>query len=209
MARKRFRAQDRDQDHLYATEAQEAAQAAMRRPTTFEDHLSWYAYHWSLEMPDRIHVRGVWYGRQQVGREGEDIWAAELTGGSRLHAPAVADGFRRYIENSDWERDDEGDYLRPMHAAVRRMLLDGPRREAQPTLALWLLRLAVNGFSWAALADAMHRPHDEVRAILDSALRQLYDLYQAGPDDQPASQRSAVQRRIGRSESQAIAERGR
>jgi len=96
----------------YRAETYRSMERAFVQPKGLRDLLAWFLHEWALEVPDTVHTPGVW--RDYV-RWDED---RKAVGGSLIGAPPLAEPFRRYIENSARELDDNGYYVRPMHRAI-------------------------------------------------------------------------------------------
>ncbi len=127
----------------------------------------WYREAWDAEIPSRTHIHELWH---------EDGM------GSALGAPAWADPFRRYLEHSPRERDEDGYYLRPVHAALS--LMD--RRK--PLLARLLIRFAWCGFSVETLQpdDATALPLEYRLALVEWGLADLWSRWEPAPRSRAA-----------------------
>lgn len=106
-----------------------------RMPANLGGFLKWYADGWDSEVPTRLHKPEVW---RDHGIHAE--------GGSKLGSPAWGDQFRRYMENVASECDEDGYFVRPMHAALSRIA----RR--YPLTARALFAVAQSGYDWKAVA---------------------------------------------------------
>ena len=138
-----------------------------RMPKGLGGLLAWFAAEWDSEVPQRLHTVEVWHGRQEY-RDGAPVWPSTLVGGSALGAHALTDTFRRYMESYAGERDEDGYYVRPMHAALARLA----RRDH------WMSRnifaVAQAGYDWKGVADRGHWVHGMYQAYLEEALRRLW-----------------------------------
>jgi len=106
------------------------------QPKGLRELLAWFLHEWALEVPSAVHVPGVW--RDYV-RWDED---RKAVGGSLMGAPALADPFRRYTENSPSETDDDGYYMRPMHKAIAQLCGRHPGTK-EWWMARYLFRVAL------------------------------------------------------------------
>lgn len=156
----------------FAAEHERSLQGRASRgvmPKDINALLRWYAEAWQAEVPERLHVVEVWFGPQERDRStGEARWPTDAVGGSRLGTPKHADGFRRYLENYASEVDEDGYYLRPVHAALGRL----GRRD--PWMARCLFALAQSGYRWRAVADSCHWVHEMFLVYIEEALRRLW-----------------------------------
>ena len=131
-----------------------------RMPKALPELLRWYSEAWDLEVPDKLHKVEVWADH---GPDGQ--------GGSHLGTPAWRDPFRRYIENYDSELDQDGYYLRPVHAALSRF---GRRH---PMTARALFALAQCGYDWRGVATRGHWDVEMFGLFIEEALRRLWREY--------------------------------
>ena len=157
----------------YAPAHEGSVSRAMDRgkmPKTLGALLTWYAREWDGEVPTRLHTVEVWNGRQER-RDGQPVWPSVLVGGSALGAHAHADGFRRYLENYASELDEDGYFVRPMHAALHRL----------GTRDFWMARnlfaIAQAGYDWKGVADRGHWVHEMYAVYIAEALRRLWLEY--------------------------------
>lgn len=163
-------------DHTRSVE-QVARKAA---PRGLPALLHWFLTEWAHEVPDRIHKGDVW--RDYVGLM-ED---RKAEGGSRLGSPQYAEAFRRYLEGSPFETDQDGRYARPIHAAIARICgrqgHEGPteRLAPYPYMARFLFRLATTGDVAQACAS-MGIPPQVQPIYAEQALYRLWRGYAVGP----------------------------
>lgn len=129
-------------------------------PTRLRDLLAWYAGAWDQEVPIDLHKWEVW---RDHGQHAE--------GGSHLGSPAYADQFRRYLENIDSELDEDGYFMRPVHAALSRM----HRRWPLTVQALYML--ARSGMDWRALGERLHMADEMACLYVERALAMLHAEY--------------------------------
>jgi hypothetical protein len=158
------------------------------RPLSFAELLEWFGTHWVEELPDELHKAELWYGRQET-RRGEEVWPAELVGGSRLHTHAWSDAARRYLEGNPKETqagkfngqdDGQEHFVRPLQAAFSRVLgrADiGDRRDPRAWLARWLVAVAHAGLDWRGVATRAGIPLPVAYVYTDVALRLLHERY--------------------------------
>lgn len=144
-------------------------------PKALEGLLAWYAGLWDEEVPDRLHTVEVWNGRQAFRTIEQDgkrrvvaVWPDELVGGSALGSHADTSLFRRYMEGYAAERDADGYYVRPMHAALARLA----RRDHW--MARNLFAVAQAGYDWKGVADRGGWVHGMYRVYIEEALRRLW-----------------------------------
>lgn len=130
------------------------------QPKTFGALLKWYSDIWDAEVPTSIHKSEVW---RDHGIHAE--------GGSKLGSPAWGDRFRRYIENSDAEVDEDGWFVRPMHAALSRI---GRR---WPLTARSLFAVAQSGYDWRGVATRGGWSEEMFAVYLTQALTMLWVEY--------------------------------
>ena len=152
------------------------------RPRGIGQYINWLLTEWAREMPDRIHAGGVW--RSRPGN-GETI-ASGLQGGSALGAPAWADPFRRYIENRPGETDQDGFYVRPIHAALSEMAGRNPHSN-EWYWARFLVALASSGGDWQGVAYRSGIPPQLAQITIESLLYRLWSRWREGPDKGIAS----------------------
>ena len=147
-----------------------APAASLVQPKGLRELLRWYLAEWSKEIPDTLHVPGVWrdFVRWDEGRR--------AVGGSLIGSPAMHDAFRRYVENSPSEADAEGFYMRPIHRALAAM---AGRRESGPGpfMARFLLRLAWSGGDIEATGAGFGIVADVVRPYTETALFHAWSLW--------------------------------
>lgn len=133
-----------------------------RPPKGLTDLLTWFRAEWEAEIPDALHVRGVWHDSEAS---------------SALGAPALAPDFSSYMMGSPYATDYDPRLdtwtrgsvrLRPMHAVLAEMAGGDPASDAA-FRARWLFRLAC--MAWdidAAAADVM--PPQVARTYTRNAL---------------------------------------
>lgn len=144
---------------------------AGRMPQNLNDFLRWYSRGWDAEVPTALH-RSDLYEPHRPEEDKRGRCTCEHTGtphrgecchyvdGAPIHAAggfepltremhrsglgtrAHTDQFRRYTENLASETDDDGYYLRPIHAALSRM----SNRWPLSARALWAVAIA--GYDW-------------------------------------------------------------
>lgn len=123
--------------------------------------LSWYSRAWDGEVPMSLHrVEDVW---RDYGLHAE--------GGSKLGTPAHKDPFRRYMENPPSETDEDGSFVRPLHAALDRM----SRR--WPLTARALFAVAQSGYDWRGVAGRLGYADEFFCLYLERALTMLWVEY--------------------------------
>ena len=129
-------------------------------PTTLNGLLRWYSEGWDAEVPTAIHKSEVW---RDHGTQAE--------GGSRLGTPAHTDPFRRYMEGTPSQIDQDGWYLLPMHAALARL---GRR---WPLTARALFAVAQSGWDWRGVADRLGYAEEMFVLFLEMALIRIWHEY--------------------------------
>lgn len=151
---------------------------ADRMPRSLEALMAWYAKEWEAEIPHKLHTVEVWHGKQRYrtvvvdGKQRvEAVWPEALVGGSALGSHQDTSLFRRYMEDYGAERDQDGYYVRPMHAALGRLA----RRDHW--MARNLFAVAQAGYDWQSVADRGHWVHGMYRVYLEEALRRLWREY--------------------------------
>jgi hypothetical protein len=152
-------------------------------PKTFPALLKWYEHAWWAEIPAELHGPGVW---RDYGEEG--------VGGSHLGAPQYADAFRRWIENSPRETDDDGYYVRPLQASLAKLAEGNGKYNPKPETRRLLVKLAQCNFDPAQVGDEI------VMGAIESGLRTLWTIYKTMPGRKPNG-------KGGKSESQLDAEK--
>lgn len=135
-------------------------------PKDLNGLLRWFEEQWSLETPDALHARGVW--RDRVSR-GEAEQGITPVGGSDSGAPAYHEPFRRRLENSPSETDQDGYYVRPLASALSRIARNG-----KPLMTRTLLAVGMAGFDWRKVADHGHLPHEMFEVYVKEALIRLW-----------------------------------
>lgn len=169
-----------EQPHLDAHRASIEVTAAKAAPRGLPKLLAWFLTEWALEIPDRIHKGDVWrdYVRLTEDRKGQ--------GGSLLGTPQTADDFRSYIEGSPFATDQDGRYVRPIHAGIARMC--GRQGHSGPTFALhpypfmarFLFRLACTG-DLLVSSESMGIPPQVQHVYAEQALFRLWRTYEVAP----------------------------
>ena len=147
----------------YATDHERSLAARMDKgvmPKGLPGLLRWYSQGWDAEVPTALHKSEVWRDH-----------GIDAQGGSKLGSPAHTDPFRRYLENGSSEVDEDGYYLRPMHAALWRL---GRRK---PLMARHLFAVAQSGYDWRGVAERRHWTDEEYEVYLAEALRMLWREY--------------------------------
>lgn len=143
-------------------------------PRGLANLLAWFRAEWEAEIPDAIHMRGVWHDREAS---------------SALGAPALAPSFSDYLMGSPRRTDhdpredtwtDGAVYVRPMHALLARMAGSDPDSEGAYA-ARWLFRLACMGWDVErASHDVM--PPQVARVYTHAKLQQAWRWWRPGPD---------------------------
>lgn len=183
---------NRDRQHRLAEQAAIAADhraslaRQMAQPKGFGGLLTWFLEGFRSEVPEDVHKSGVWrdYVRIDEERHGE--------GGSLLGSPALADGFRRFIEGSAFATESsqyeghqsrEGDehYAMPMRAALARLAGRGDDVDEYPFMARTLYRTAIRGGDWDAACASMGIVAPVRRTYVQSALVRLWRRYSVQP----------------------------
>lgn len=126
----------------------------------------WFEQQSSLETPDRLHVHAVWKD-QATQHEREQGYRP--VGGSDTGAPAYSEPFRKRLENSPSETDQDGYYMRPLASALSRIA-----RRGYPLMARHLMMLASAGFDWRKRAGAIGWAPEEYEVYLAECLRRLW-----------------------------------
>ncbi len=153
-------------DSPYHAES-EASRVALfadgRPPRNLAAAIAWFREQCANEIPTTLHKSGVW---RDYGMHAE--------GGSVLGSPAPSEPFRRFIENSPNELNEDGHYVRPVRAALYRMSL------RWPLTARHLFRLALVDGDWRRHA-ANEGFHDEEMAVyIEAALMRLWEDFATG-----------------------------
>lgn len=144
------------------------------RPRGLPGLLNWFLVEWAQEVPSRIHGRGVW--RDYVPADAD----RKSGGGSQLGAPADSDGFRRYIYNRATELNEDGDYVRPVHAAL--FAMGGHRQDTEHgSAARWLGAVAAAGGDWASVGYRRGLEPWVSRIVTETALNRLFDHWRPAP----------------------------
>lgn len=175
-------------DRPYRMDYEASIRRKMAQPKGLSALLAWYLAEWSREVPVRIHTQGVWrdYAAATEDRHAE--------GGSLLGSPRLAEPFRRYIENSPFQLDQDGAYARPVHAAIARLAGYGGHAGTwdelgdRPFMARFLFRLALAaGDLDAPMVLPPGTPPQMVRCYAEAALYALWRRWRPESDLQPRS----------------------
>lgn len=150
------------------------------RPKGLSALLMWFLAEFNQEMPTKIHSRGVFFGRPERS-ETKTLWAREskpkeLVGGSLIGTPSDDGSFRAFIENRPTETDEDGNYARPMRAALSRM---AGRR---PTSSEWFhahYLWAIGGAAgdWQGVALRVGIPPQVAEIYTESLLNRLWNCW--------------------------------
>lgn len=144
-------------------------------PRTLDLLLEWYVSSWADELPMRLHQAG----RQRTPPGNivrADLSVAHDPGGAdRTGAPRLADEWRRYLENSDREVNEDGSFVRPIHAALS--YLAGRRQDGRHFMARYLLAVAFAGGNWRHVASRMGINEHVAEVYTHEALRRLWLRY--------------------------------
>lgn len=155
-------------------------------PRGLDGLLRWFLAAWAEEVPDRLHTTGVWRD-----------WGVDSVGGSRLGTPRTHDGFRAYIEGSPYETDHDvrldpdergAVYVRPVHAALARMVGPNGGGPLTPKLGVWpfmgrfLFALACSGGDWRGTALRWGIPPQAAPLYAEKALERLWGRYEREPE---------------------------
>ena len=152
----------------YADEHRSSVASRMAQPKGLRQLLAWFLAEWAEEVPDTLHVPGVW--RDYVGATEE----RSSVGGSLLGAPALHGGFRGYIENSPRQVDPEGSLARPIHHAL--MVMAGRTSSGRPFMARFLFQLACSGGDISSVAMRAGWPEEAARDYAETALYRLHRI---------------------------------
>lgn len=150
-------------DRPYRGEHERSAEGRMergRQPASLGQFLRWYSDGWDAEVPTSLHKAEVW---RDHGIHAE--------GGSKLGSPAHSDPFRRYMENTDSECDEDGYFARPMHAALSRI---GRR---YPLTARTLFAVAQSGYDWKGVGTRLGYADEMFHGYLLWSLALLWNEY--------------------------------
>lgn len=170
---------NRDRTYTTAHETSVRIVANRPQPKGLERLTRWFFGEWRDELPDEIHKHEEWRDYVVAGESA----AGKVDG---LGAPAYADDFRRYLENSPFETDPDGRYVRPVHAAMARMAgrggFTGPTEKlaAAPFMARFLFRLATSADLTFAAAS-LGIPPQVTQVYAEQALFRLWSVYDSGP----------------------------
>jgi hypothetical protein len=179
--------------------------ALSEQPRTFPERLHWFLARFAEETPERLHDRGVWFGKP--ARERDDVAgyrpatkdqdeqlvssAATLSGGSILGSPRQDETVRQILEESPYlaVRDERGEryYPRPLRAALAR--LSARQVGDAPFMARLLAQVAYAQGDWPSVSARWFPLLDyEARAAyVDAALRRLLECFYSAPRERSAS----------------------
>lgn len=151
------------------------------RPKGLAALLTWFVAEFNAETPTRIHRRGVFFGRPDR-LETRTLWAREstpdeLAGGSLIGSPADDGAFRGFIENGPMERNEDGDYVRPMRAALG--IMAGRSRHSEQWYhahVLWAIGGAAG--DWRGVTLRMGIPPQAAAIYVESLLNRLWSISQ-------------------------------
>lgn len=152
----------------YAAERRASMEAKFAQPKGLGQLLAWFLREWAAEVPDTMHVPGVW--RDYV-RWDEDRGSV---GGSLLGSPAMHGGFRSYTENSDRSTDADGSLHRPIHHSLT--VMAGRTSSGRPFMARFLFRLAHAGGDIGSVASRLGWPDEAARDYAEAALFRLWTI---------------------------------
>jgi hypothetical protein len=164
----------------YALEYEASLRSSMgkgARPKGLIALVTWARARWADEVPDGFHKRGVWrdYGDAAVGA-------------SLLGAPQYSDGFRRYLEGSDWitdanpndPDDPERRYAKPMHTALR-VIAGTDVRSDHWYHAHFLFLTALASFDWQSVSARALIPFPVQRPYVTWAFTLWWDRFAEAP----------------------------
>ncbi len=126
-------------------------------PRTLAAAIAWFRELCHNEVPTTLHKSGVW---RDYGLHAE--------GGSVLGSPAPSEPFRRLLEGSPSELDEDGFYVRPLRAALERMAY------RKPLTSRHLYRLALVDGDWRRHAANEGWQDEEMQLYLERALFLLW-----------------------------------
>lgn len=160
-------------EHLASVERK-----AVQPPNSLSALMQWFLKAWGEEMPDALHAAGVWFGGPK--ENGQPV-TKELQGGSLIGTPRFAGQFAHYLFESDYSKDEDGYYIRPLRQALAWM-----RHQRRPLQSRWLLLVGLNGGNWQAVCDmwrmgSFTMPHELGEVITYAALRECRRAYTADP----------------------------
>lgn len=127
---------------------------------------AWLAEVSAEELPDRLHDRGVWRDH-----------GAHAEGGSHLGSPVLHDDFRRFIEDSPSQLDEDGYFRTPYRAMLSRLRRNHSVPAWHVSKLATLLADPTSG-GWRRLGKQLLQ-HEQVAEIyLSEALRMAWIEYQ-------------------------------
>jgi hypothetical protein len=153
----------------FEAEHRSSVASLMAPPRTPAQLLAWFLREWSLEVPDALHVPGVWRDHVRLDEDRASV------GGSLMGSPALHGGFRSYLENSPRQLDADGRFLRPVHAALAEMA--GRRSPSSVFMAAFLYRLACSGGDAEAVGRQWEFQPGVAEVYAAEALRRLWRSY--------------------------------
>lgn len=136
---------------------QSVASALDREPANLAAAIAWFRGVCAEELPVTLHRAGVW---RDYGLHAE--------GGSALGSPALSDPFRRFLQDSPSATDQDGNYIKPLRAALSRM------SRHHPLTARHLFRLALVDGDWKRHAANEGFQDEEMALYLWGALLMLW-----------------------------------
>lgn len=200
----------------YAGEHGESLRRRMAPPRGLGGLLVWYLEGFRAEMPEAIHVAGVWRSRMApLDRNGTPVEQipGEHLGGSLLGSPRLADPFRSFVEGSPFateaselegHQSREGDehYRTPMRAAIARLngrhfcspLERRSRDHSCPEGSIFarlVFRIAARDGDWESAGLEFVQPA-LVRFVVQEALFRLWRAYDDVPPARPFAEEVAV-----------------
>jgi hypothetical protein len=144
----------------YAAEFKESVRTAFERgpqPKGIAALVAWFREQCANEIPMTLHKPGVWRD-----------YGDHAQGGSQLGSLPLGDAFRRLLENSPSELDEDGFYVRPLRAALSRY-----SRQA-PLTAMALYGLALVDGDWRRWATKRGYNYEIAERYLAKALEELW-----------------------------------
>lgn len=150
-------------------------------PTNVDGLVAWFREQWELEMPDRLHARGVWSDSVTSRERQEGI---QPQGGSLLGSPPLSGGMRQRLEGTAYAKDDDGDLIRPLAAslaALRRERRYGHDAVMAVAYSWWDWRSLIGRTFYRTERDGarvlvMKMPEDILEMVLKSSLERLWWL---------------------------------
>lgn len=155
--------------------------------------LGWFMTEWAREVPTAMHGIGTFVGQpdRESSSRSASLWAkesqpADLVGGSHLGSPSIIDAWRRYIENADNELDSDGYYVRPIHAALRRVNGKPGSTGKFPFMAKYLLNIALASGDWLAVSRKWAMLDEIAEVYTQASLDHLWNRYSEQADRRAA-----------------------